>query len=92
MFGDSLLPSECSLIIEGLKQTSLCFQVSKKREMLPKWFIFNSNQVNPFLMCTVCSWETNDSSSSRFEGITQTDSKDRTKTTVAWVRTQRNHT
>ncbi|XP_039064922.1 DNA mismatch repair protein MLH3-like isoform X2 [Hibiscus syriacus] len=28
MFGDSLLPSECSLIVEELKQTSLCFQVS----------------------------------------------------------------
>lgn len=28
MFGDLLLPSECSLIIEELKQTSLCFQVS----------------------------------------------------------------
>lgn len=27
MFGDSLLPSECSLIVEELKQTSLCFQV-----------------------------------------------------------------
>lgn len=29
MFGDSLLPSECALIVEELKQTSLCFQVSK---------------------------------------------------------------
>lgn len=28
MFGDPLLPSECSLIVEELKQTSLCFQVS----------------------------------------------------------------
>lgn len=28
MFGDSLLPSECSLIIAELKQTALCFQVS----------------------------------------------------------------
>lgn len=28
MFGDALLPSECSLIVEELKQTSLCFQVS----------------------------------------------------------------
>lgn len=27
MFGDSLLPSECSLIVEELKATSLCFQV-----------------------------------------------------------------
>lgn len=27
MFGDSLLPSECALIVEELKQTSLCFQV-----------------------------------------------------------------
>lgn len=27
MFGDSLLPSECSLIVEELKHTSLCFQV-----------------------------------------------------------------
>ncbi|CAL5429679.1 unnamed protein product [Camellia sinensis] len=26
MFGDTLLPSECSLIVEELKQTSLCFQ------------------------------------------------------------------
>ncbi|KAL0739477.1 hypothetical protein Bca4012_015687 [Brassica carinata] len=31
MFGDSLLPSECSLIIEGLKQTSLCFQCAHGR-------------------------------------------------------------
>lgn len=30
MFGDALLPSECSLIVEELKQTSLCFQVSGK--------------------------------------------------------------
>lgn len=28
MFGDKLLPSECSLIVEELKRTSLCFQVS----------------------------------------------------------------
>lgn len=28
MFGDPLLPSECSLILEELKATSLCFQVS----------------------------------------------------------------
>ena len=27
MFGDSLLPSECSLLVEELKHTSLCFQV-----------------------------------------------------------------
>lgn len=27
MFGDSLLPSECSFIVEELKHTSLCFQV-----------------------------------------------------------------
>ncbi|XP_033142173.1 DNA mismatch repair protein MLH3 isoform X3 [Brassica rapa] len=31
MFGDSLLLSECSLIIEGLKQTSLCFQCAHGR-------------------------------------------------------------
>ncbi|CAN8327809.1 unnamed protein product [Cochlearia groenlandica] len=31
MFGDTLLPSECSLIIEGLKQTSLCFQCAHGR-------------------------------------------------------------
>ncbi|CAA7035665.1 unnamed protein product [Microthlaspi erraticum] len=31
MFGDSLLPSECSLIIDGLKQTSLCFQCAHGR-------------------------------------------------------------
>ncbi|PON82743.1 DNA mismatch repair protein [Trema orientale] len=31
MFGDSLLPSECSLIIEELKQTSLCFQCAHGR-------------------------------------------------------------
>ncbi|KAL1215632.1 DNA mismatch repair protein MLH3 [Cardamine amara subsp. amara] len=31
MFGDFLLPSECSLIIEGLKQTSLCFQCAHGR-------------------------------------------------------------
>ena len=29
MFGDTLLPSECSLIVEELKRTSLCFQVSE---------------------------------------------------------------
>ncbi|XP_074584609.1 DNA mismatch repair protein MLH3-like isoform X2 [Curcuma longa] len=28
MFGDSLLPSECSLIVEELKATSLCFQAN----------------------------------------------------------------
>lgn len=28
MFGDSLLPLECSLLVEELKHTSLCFQVS----------------------------------------------------------------
>ncbi|KAF8405555.1 hypothetical protein HHK36_010462 [Tetracentron sinense] len=31
MFGDSLLPSECSLILEELKQTSLCFQCAHGR-------------------------------------------------------------
>ncbi|KAL6601611.1 hypothetical protein ACP70R_044831 [Stipagrostis hirtigluma subsp. patula] len=31
MFGDSLLPSECSLIIEELKATSLCFQCAHGR-------------------------------------------------------------
>ncbi|GAB2282899.1 hypothetical protein Dimus_017434 [Dionaea muscipula] len=31
MFGDTLLPSECSLIIEELKQTSLCFQCAHGR-------------------------------------------------------------
>ncbi|KAK1324897.1 DNA mismatch repair protein MLH3 [Acorus calamus] len=31
MFGDSLLPSECSLIIEELKETSLCFQCAHGR-------------------------------------------------------------
>lgn len=30
MFGDSLLHPECALIVEELKQTSLCFQVSGK--------------------------------------------------------------
>lgn len=73
MFGDSLLPSECSLIIEGLKQTSLCFQVSKKHQILPKEFIFN--QTNPLSLCTVCSWATYNSSFSQFEDIAQTDSK-----------------
>lgn len=29
MFGDPLLPSECCLIIEELKATSLCFQVKR---------------------------------------------------------------
>lgn len=28
MFGDPLLPSECALIVDELKETSLCFQVS----------------------------------------------------------------
>ncbi|XP_048431401.1 DNA mismatch repair protein MLH3 isoform X2 [Pyrus x bretschneideri] len=31
MFGDSLLPSECNLIVEELKQTSLCFQCAHGR-------------------------------------------------------------
>ncbi|KAE8781957.1 mutL-like protein 3 [Hordeum vulgare] len=31
MFGDALLPSECSLIIEELKATSLCFQCAHGR-------------------------------------------------------------
>ncbi|KAL2499163.1 MUTL protein3 [Abeliophyllum distichum] len=31
MFGDSLLPSECSLIVEELKRTSLCFQCAHGR-------------------------------------------------------------
>ncbi|XP_042378547.1 DNA mismatch repair protein MLH3-like isoform X6 [Zingiber officinale] len=31
MFGDSLLPSECSLIVEELKATSLCFQCAHGR-------------------------------------------------------------
>ncbi|XVF18152.1 hypothetical protein REPUB_Repub10bG0187600 [Reevesia pubescens] len=31
MFGDSLLPSECSIIVEELKQTSLCFQCAHGR-------------------------------------------------------------
>ncbi|CAN6175249.1 unnamed protein product [Urochloa humidicola] len=31
MFGDPLLPSECSLIIEELKETSLCFQCAHGR-------------------------------------------------------------
>ncbi|KAL1814883.1 DNA mismatch repair protein MLH3 isoform X1 [Daucus carota subsp. sativus] len=31
MFGDVLLPSECSLIVEELKQTSLCFQCAHGR-------------------------------------------------------------
>ncbi|KAE9596816.1 putative DNA mismatch repair protein Mlh3 [Lupinus albus] len=31
MFGDSLLPSECSLIVEELKDTSLCFQCAHGR-------------------------------------------------------------
>ncbi|CAL5326485.1 unnamed protein product [Camellia sinensis] len=31
MLGDTLLPSECSLIVEELKQTSLCFQCAHGR-------------------------------------------------------------
>ncbi|KAL8194076.1 hypothetical protein R6Q57_026318 [Mikania cordata] len=31
MFGDTLLPSECSLIVEELKQTSMCFQCAHGR-------------------------------------------------------------
>lgn len=31
MFGDSLLPSECSIIVEELKATSLCFQCAHGR-------------------------------------------------------------
>eukprot|EP00268_Persea_americana_P054960 TRINITY_DN634_c0_g2_i1.p2 TRINITY_DN634_c0_g2~~TRINITY_DN634_c0_g2_i1.p2 ORF type:complete len:103 (-),score=16.92 TRINITY_DN634_c0_g2_i1:150-458(-) len=31
MFGDVLLPSECSLIVEELKATSLCFQCAHGR-------------------------------------------------------------
>lgn len=31
MFGDKLLPSECNLIVEELKHTSLCFQCAHGR-------------------------------------------------------------
>nr|GFC38878.1 DNA mismatch repair protein MLH3 isoform X1 [Tanacetum cinerariifolium] len=31
MFGDALLLSECSLIVEELKQTSMCFQCAHGR-------------------------------------------------------------
>ncbi|KAL6586480.1 DNA mismatch repair protein [Orobanche minor] len=31
MFGDTLLPSECSLIVDELKRTSLCFQCAHGR-------------------------------------------------------------
>ncbi|KAJ0468610.1 putative ribosomal protein S5 domain 2-type [Helianthus annuus] len=31
MFGDALLPSECSLIVEELKKTSMCFQCAHGR-------------------------------------------------------------
>ncbi|KAL1566679.1 DNA mismatch repair protein MLH3 isoform X1 [Salvia divinorum] len=31
MFGDTLMPSECSLIVDELKQTSLCFQCAHGR-------------------------------------------------------------
>ncbi|CAA0835116.1 MUTL protein homolog 3 [Striga hermonthica] len=31
MFGDSLLPSECSLLVDELKRTSLCFQCAHGR-------------------------------------------------------------
>ncbi|KAI4325764.1 hypothetical protein MLD38_031134 [Melastoma candidum] len=31
MFGDSLLPSECALLVEELKQTKLCFQCAHGR-------------------------------------------------------------
>ncbi|EYU39428.1 hypothetical protein MIMGU_mgv1a002289mg [Erythranthe guttata] len=31
MFGDTLLPSECSLLVEELKRTSLCFQCAHGR-------------------------------------------------------------
>lgn len=47
MFGDKLLPSECSLIVEELKRTSLCFQVCFKT--LVSFLLMNAE----FVM-TVC--------------------------------------
>lgn len=41
MFGDSLLPSECSLIVEELKATSLCFQVCL-------WFKISTHNIIKF--------------------------------------------
>lgn len=45
MFGDSLLPSECSIIVEDLKKTSLCFQV---------WDDLHYHQIEVFLCNLTC--------------------------------------
>jgi hypothetical protein len=54
MFGDALLPSECSLIIEELKETSLCFQVERLNSRLLLCYsvvaMLNRNTL------AVCSW------------------------------------
>ncbi|MCD7448700.1 hypothetical protein HAX54_045639 [Datura stramonium] len=71
MFGDALLPSECSLIVEELKQTSLCFQVSgklhfRKQSCVGTAFDGIFKERNSSLLMTaisfrllVCSWATN---------------------------------
>jgi len=70
MFGDSLLPSECSLLVEELKHTSLCFQVRYINvfHVCAFWkAVFMTNWV---VHCAVCSWETNHCSFSQLGGTT----------------------
>ena len=60
MFGDSLLPSECCLIIEELKATSLCFQV----RFLNPWSLYllllcgTVMEISCYCLA-VCSWAPN---------------------------------
>lgn len=73
MFGDSLLPSECSLIVEELKQTSLCFQVRSSISMCVHLL---ETKTEPFMIklksedfcCAVCPWTTNYGSSCQLGG------------------------
>lgn len=53
MFGDSLLPSECSIIVEELKKTSLCFQVwdDLQSHQIEVWWF--SMQLNLLLVYAV---------------------------------------
>jgi len=63
MFGDPLLPSECCLIIEELKATSLCFQVRTVGCSVSYFRCYSVFQLwkEPFLRwikpsLAVCSW------------------------------------
>jgi hypothetical protein len=63
MFGDPLLPSECCLIIEELKATSLCFQVRRllNRWSLPLLLLCVTEMEISFTVfaLAVCSWSPN---------------------------------